>query len=88
MVVLLDVAVDGGLEIDDGMKHATLEALAGERGEEAFHGVQPGAGSRARADRRGRIDGICQAKSAPGSLSNAIVLRSSVTGRSQVRNLS
>ena len=44
MVVLLDVAVNGGLEIDDGVKHATLEALAGERGEEAFHGVQPGGG--------------------------------------------
>ncbi len=27
MVVLLEVAVDGGLEIDDGVKHATLEAL-------------------------------------------------------------
>ncbi len=44
MIVLLDVAVDGGLEIDDGMKHATLEALGARlRGSEQRHGRDAGA---------------------------------------------
>ncbi len=42
--MLLDVALDGGLQIDDGMKDATLQALSGQGGEEILDGVEPGAG--------------------------------------------
>jgi len=42
-VVLVDEAIDGGLEVDEGMKDATFEASPGEFGEEAFDGVGPGA---------------------------------------------
>ncbi len=41
IVVLLDVAVDGGLEVDDGAEDAAFEASPGERGEEALDGVDP-----------------------------------------------
>ena len=46
IVVLLDVAVDGALEIGDRAEGAALEPAAGQRGEEALDGVQPGAGCR------------------------------------------
>ena len=42
-VVLRNEAVDGGLEIDEGMKHPALQATPGQLGEEALDGVQPGA---------------------------------------------
>jgi hypothetical protein len=42
VVVLSDVAVDGGLEFDDGAEDAAFETSAGERREEAFDGVDPG----------------------------------------------
>ena len=42
--MVLEVAVDGGLQVDDGPEDATPEALAGEFGEEAFNGVEPGTG--------------------------------------------
>jgi hypothetical protein len=45
-VVLGEVAVDGGLEMDDGMKDATLEAALRQFGEETFDGVEPRAGGR------------------------------------------
>jgi len=41
LVVLLDEAVDGRLEIDGGVEDAVFEPLAGELGEEAFNGIQP-----------------------------------------------
>ena len=44
--MLLEVAVDGGLQVDDRSEDAAPEALAGEFGEEAFEGVEPGAGFR------------------------------------------
>ena len=44
IVVLVDVAVDGGLEIDDGLEGAAADAPAGEDGEEALYGVEPGGG--------------------------------------------
>ena len=40
-VCLCDEAVDGDLQINDRSKHAALEALARELGEEAFDGVEP-----------------------------------------------
>ena len=44
IVVLGDVAVDGGLKIDDRVEAAASDALAGQRREEGLDGVQPGAG--------------------------------------------
>ena len=38
-VVLGDVAVDGGLEVDKGAEDPALEPASGERREEALHGV-------------------------------------------------
>ena len=46
-VVLGEEAVDGGLEVDEGMEDAAFEAAFGEGGEEPFHCVQPGGGGRA-----------------------------------------
>ncbi len=40
-VCVCDEAVDGDLQINDRSKHAALEALARELGEEAFDGVEP-----------------------------------------------
>lgn len=43
LVVLRGEAVDGGLEIDDGVEDAVFQAAAREFGEEALDGVEPGA---------------------------------------------
>ena len=40
-IVLGDVAVDGGLEVDKGAEDPALEPAPGERREEALHGVEP-----------------------------------------------
>ena len=39
----LDVAVDGLAQLGDGAEDAAFEASLGQAGEEAFHGVEPGA---------------------------------------------
>ena len=36
-----DEAVDGGLEVGDGVEHAPLELFPGELGEEPLDGVEP-----------------------------------------------
>ena len=41
LVVLLDEAVHGRLEIDEGVEDAVFEPSAGELGGEAFDGIQP-----------------------------------------------
>ena len=41
LVMLGDEAVDGGLQIDDGVEDAVFEAASGELGEEALDGVEP-----------------------------------------------
>ena len=46
MVGLGDEAIDRRLELDEGMEDTTFEAAPRELGEEAFDGVEPGAGSR------------------------------------------
>ena len=51
IVVLFDVAVDGGLEVNDRVEDAAFEAPAGERGEEALDGVDPG--GRCRGEMKG-----------------------------------
>ena len=45
-IVLGDVAVDGSLQVDDGMKDSALEATLRQLGEEALDGVEPGGRSR------------------------------------------
>ena len=54
-VVLADEAVDGGLEVDDGAEDAALEPALGELGEEAFDGVEPGAGCRHEVEGPARV---------------------------------
>lgn len=46
LVVLLEVAVDGRLQGDDGVEDATPEPPAGEGGEERLDGVEPSTVSR------------------------------------------
>lgn len=43
-VCLGDEVVDGGLQVNDGSKHASLEATARELSEEAFNRIKPGCG--------------------------------------------
>ena len=40
-ILLGDEAVDGGLQVDDGMENAAFEPLFGKLGEEAFDRVEP-----------------------------------------------
>jgi hypothetical protein len=40
-IVISDVSVDGGLQIDDAAEGAAFEASLGERGEKAFDRIQP-----------------------------------------------
>ena len=37
-----EVAVNGGLEINDTLEHASLEPLLGQFGEKTFDGIEPG----------------------------------------------
>ena len=46
MVRFGEEAVDGGLQIDDGAEDAAFQAAAGQLGEVAFDGVEPGRGCR------------------------------------------
>ena len=43
IVGLFDVAVDGGLKLDEGTEHAAFQPASCQFGEEAFNGVEPGA---------------------------------------------
>ena len=43
-IVFPDEAVDGGLEVDDGVEDAVLEPASRELGEEALDGIEPRAG--------------------------------------------
>ncbi len=40
--MLLDVAVYGGLQVDDGMEDPALEPPAGQGGKEALDSIEPG----------------------------------------------
>ena len=57
MVGLVEIAVDGGLEVDDGAEHAALQSALGERGEEGFDGVEPGARGRGEVEGEARVAG-------------------------------
>lgn len=45
-VVLGEVAVDGGLEVDQGVEDATLQAPSGQGGEEGLDGIGPSIAAR------------------------------------------
>ena len=45
IVVLFDEAVDSAVQVVKGFEDTAFEAALGELGEEAFDGVEPGAGS-------------------------------------------
>ena len=45
-----EVALDGGLQIDQRMETAATDALAGQYREEILDGVQPGAGGRGKME--------------------------------------
>src|SRR3954470_20848813 len=57
MVGLVEIAVDGGLEVDDGAEHAALQSALGERGEEGLDGVEPGARGRGEVEGEARVAG-------------------------------
>src|SRR5712671_5830506 len=55
--VLGQVAVDGGLKVDDRSEDTAPDALAGEFREKAFDGIEPGAGLRGEVERPARMPG-------------------------------
>jgi hypothetical protein len=55
--VLAEIAVDRGLEIDQRMEDAALQAAARERGEERFNRIGPGAGGGREMKRPSRVPG-------------------------------
>ena len=57
MVGLVEISVDGGLEVDDGSEHAAFQAALGERGEEGLDGVEPGARGRGEVEDEARVAG-------------------------------
>ena len=56
-VCLGEVAVDGGLEVDDGAEDATLQGSFGEGCEEGLDCIQPGAGCRSEVEGPARVPG-------------------------------
>ena len=61
LIMLFDEAVDGGLESDDGVKHAAFQPSVGQLGEEALDGVQPG------TRRRHEVEGPARMPGKPGA---------------------
>jgi hypothetical protein len=55
VVVIDDEAVDGGLQIDDALEDAALEAALGEDGEESLDGVEPAGGGGREVERPARM---------------------------------
>jgi len=54
-VVLIEVAVDGGLKVDDGAEDAAPQAPSGQGREEILDGVEPGAGGRGEVEDPARM---------------------------------
>ena len=54
-VVLLDVAIDRGLEVDDRVEHAPFQAASGESGEEGLDRVEPRARGRREVEHDARV---------------------------------
>src|SRR5829696_5636888 len=57
MVGVREVAVDGGLEVDDRSEDAALQAALGQRREEGLDRVEPGAGGRGEVEGEARMAG-------------------------------
>src|SRR6266851_2423873 len=55
LVMLCQVAVDGGLEVDNAAEYAALEPTLGEHGEEALDGIEPGGGCRRAVEDEARV---------------------------------
>src|SRR5271166_448871 len=53
--MFFDVAVNGGLEIDDALEDASLEAPLGEDSEEALDGIEPGCRCRREVEDEARM---------------------------------
>ena len=60
-IVFADEAVDGGLQVDEGMEDAMLEPAPGEFGEEALDGIEP------RARGRREMEGPARMALEPGA---------------------
>ena len=41
-IVVGEIGIDGGLQVDDRAEHAAADALPRHLGEEVLHGVEPG----------------------------------------------
>ena len=54
-VVIVEEAVDSGLEVGDGPEDAALETALGQDGEEALDGVEPRRGGRREVERPARM---------------------------------
>src|SRR5271165_1038056 len=54
-VVIVEEAVDRGLEVGDGSEDAALETALGQDGEEALDGVEPGGRGRGEVERPARV---------------------------------
>ena len=66
-VVFPDEAVDGGLQVDDGMEDAVLEPAPRKFSEEALDGVEPG------ARRRCEVEGPVRMPGEPGTALGVLV---------------
>ena len=71
-------AVDGGLEFDDGMEHAALEASLRQLGEEALDGVEPRTGSRREVEGESLV--TVEPSAHLGMLVDGIVVEDDVNG--------
>ena len=71
-------AVDGGLKVDEGMKHAAFESTVGQPGEEALDGIEP------RTGRWRKVEGETRVAVEPlanlGVLVSGIVVEDDVDG--------
>ena len=56
-VVLAEIAVDRGLQVDQRMEHTALQASAGQRGKKAFERIGPGARGRGEMKDPARVSG-------------------------------
>jgi uncharacterized hydantoinase/oxoprolinase family protein len=69
--VIVEEAVDGGLQIDHGLEDAALETALGEGREEALDVVEPGG--------RGRREVECSARMARQPFSDRVVITHQTT---------
>src|SRR6188472_1103819 len=61
LIVLVEIAVDGGLEVDQGVEGTAPQAASSKGGEEGFHGIGPRAGG------GGEVEGPARVAGEPGA---------------------